>query len=201
MAEPRRQARGLARIEQIIDAAGEEIVAVGYDNATMNAIARRAGISPGSLYQFFPDKPALVGELLARFRAMFEASLPADPSPELVRSASLAALIDGAVDPLLDFAVAHPGFQTLFLGLDEHGPVAGEVGLIHDSLHTRLSSLIRLRVPSIGEQDAARMAELCHAVVKGAVPTIAITAEPERSRFVAELKTMLLRYLEPYDRG
>ncbi|MFD7671869.1 TetR/AcrR family transcriptional regulator [Streptomyces anulatus] len=62
----RRQARGERRIDQIVDAAEELIADMGLQAVGMNAIARHAGISPGSLYQYFPEKGAIVEELCRR---------------------------------------------------------------------------------------------------------------------------------------
>ncbi|MCX4402657.1 MULTISPECIES: TetR/AcrR family transcriptional regulator [unclassified Streptomyces] len=52
----KRQPRGLRRTEQILAATEEVIAAVGVDAAGMNAIARQTGVSPGSLYQYFPSQ-------------------------------------------------------------------------------------------------------------------------------------------------
>lgn len=199
MTSTKRQARGLARIEQILGAAAAEIAEGGVDAASMNAIARRAGISPGSLYQFFSDKQSLVALLVERFREMFEQSLPADPAAALVLSSSLGDLLDRIVDPVIAFNVQNPGFRALFVRVAEHGDLVDLFGPIHDSLNTRLVDLIRARAPRIAVVDALRIAELCHAVFRGVVPLIVEVSEPERSRVVAEFKTMLLRYLEPYD--
>ena len=54
-----RQKRGLFRVEEILAAAGTLFAERGYDNVTTNMIAARAGVSPGSLYQFFPNKEAI----------------------------------------------------------------------------------------------------------------------------------------------
>lgn len=198
MTSTKRQARGLARIEQILGAAAAEIAEGGVDAASMNAIARRAGISPGSLYQFFSDKQSLVALLVERFRDMFEQSLPADPAAVLVLSSGLGDLLDRIVDPVIAFNVQHPGFRALFVRVAEHGDLVDLFGPIHDSLNTRLVDLIRARAPRISASDALRIAELCHAVFRGVVPLIVEASEPERSRVVAEFKTMLVRYLEPY---
>ncbi len=55
-----RQARSQLKIEAILDAA-EAVLAAGDISAfTTNAIAARAGISIGTLYQFFPHKEAII---------------------------------------------------------------------------------------------------------------------------------------------
>ncbi|OWY61551.1 hypothetical protein B7486_63205, partial [cyanobacterium TDX16] len=64
---PKRQERGLKRIALILDTAERVFTEVGYDAATTNLIASEAGISPGSLYQFFANKEAIAEALAARY--------------------------------------------------------------------------------------------------------------------------------------
>ncbi|MFJ9706230.1 TetR/AcrR family transcriptional regulator [Streptomyces sp. NPDC101234] len=64
-----RQPRGLRRAEQILEAAEELVASVGVAAAGMNALARHAGVSPGTLYQYFPHRRAVVDALLRRLAA------------------------------------------------------------------------------------------------------------------------------------
>lgn len=61
-----RQDRSRATVDAILDATAHVLVAEGYDRASTNRVAERAGVSVGSLYQYFPNKEALVGELVDR---------------------------------------------------------------------------------------------------------------------------------------
>ncbi len=54
-------------VDRIVEAAREVLVVDGYDRLTTNRVADRAGVSPGSLYQYFPDKGAIVEEVTARY--------------------------------------------------------------------------------------------------------------------------------------
>lgn len=56
-------------VERIIDAGARVLIAYGYDGASTNRIARDAQISPGSLYQYFSDKDAIVKAVLDRLAA------------------------------------------------------------------------------------------------------------------------------------
>jgi AcrR family transcriptional regulator len=58
-----KQARAQATVDAILTATAELLVELGYDRTTTNAIARRAGVSIGSLYQYFPNKEALLTAL------------------------------------------------------------------------------------------------------------------------------------------
>jgi len=63
-----RQDRSRDMVETILDAAARVFVKEGYARATTNRIALAAGVSVGSLYQYFPSKDAIAVELLRRYR-------------------------------------------------------------------------------------------------------------------------------------
>lgn len=54
-----RQARALASVDAILEAAAQ-ILQGGDGRFTTNAVAERAGVSIGTLYQYFPDKNAIL---------------------------------------------------------------------------------------------------------------------------------------------
>jgi len=56
-------------VAAILQAAAEVFARLGYARATTNKIAERAGVSVGSLYQYFPNKDALLASLLERHEA------------------------------------------------------------------------------------------------------------------------------------
>ena len=95
-------------VERILDAAQEVLISHGYDGASTNRIAEAAGISPGSLYQYFPNKDAIAAAVIDRYSDALSARVAAtvaerldQPAPDYVRS-SIAALLD-ALD-------VHPAF-------------------------------------------------------------------------------------------
>ena len=55
-------------VETLLEAAARVFVKEGYAKATTNRIAAAAGVSVGSLYQYFPSKDAIAVELLRRYR-------------------------------------------------------------------------------------------------------------------------------------
>ena len=95
-------------MEALLDATARVLTREGYDRASTNRIAATAGVSVGSLYQYFPNKEALVAALVARHnREMLEllrhalkevASLDlATAMREVVRAAVDAHLVDAAL--------------------------------------------------------------------------------------------------------
>jgi AcrR family transcriptional regulator len=59
-----RQARSKATVDTIMTATARVLVRHGFDGLTTNAVAEAAGVSIGSLYQYFPNKEALVAALI-----------------------------------------------------------------------------------------------------------------------------------------
>lgn len=59
-----RQARSKAMVATILEAAVRILIKGGYEAATTIAIAEKAGISVGSLYQYFPNKESIVATLV-----------------------------------------------------------------------------------------------------------------------------------------
>ena len=80
MASPRRapsQQRSRERVERMLAAASALITEQGSDAMHMGEVAERAGVSIGSLYQFFPDKRAIVWALAERYTAESQACISA----------------------------------------------------------------------------------------------------------------------------
>lgn len=76
--EPRKlpkQARSGATVEAILEAAAQVFERQGYAAGTTNRIAERAGVSIGSLYQYFPNKDAILVALVHRHLAEGTAAL------------------------------------------------------------------------------------------------------------------------------
>lgn len=60
------QARSRNTVDVLIEATARILVRDGFDNASTNRIAEVAGVSVGSLYQYFPSKEALVAAVSER---------------------------------------------------------------------------------------------------------------------------------------
>jgi AcrR family transcriptional regulator len=67
--EPRKspvQARSTASVDAILDATIQVLLSVGKERLTTTRVAARAGVSVGTLYQYFPNKSALLQAVLKR---------------------------------------------------------------------------------------------------------------------------------------
>jgi AcrR family transcriptional regulator len=77
---PGRTVRGAASRQALYDVAIELFDAHGYEQTTLRGIADAAGVSPGLLYKYFPNKQALVMELYAQLSQAFAQQLVLEPS-------------------------------------------------------------------------------------------------------------------------
>ena len=69
LTSPRKQAsqqRSRTTVNALIQATARILVREGFDKASTNRIAATAGVSVGSLYQYFPSKEALVAAVIER---------------------------------------------------------------------------------------------------------------------------------------
>ncbi len=115
-AKPRkapRQARSRALVEAILDAAARILSRDGRDAANTTAIAREAGVSIGSLYQYFPSREAIIDALVHRHGHRIHAivSGEGEPPPADLREAvtRMVAAVFAAhrLDPALHDALDH----------------------------------------------------------------------------------------------
>ena len=60
------QARSRATVDALVEATARILVRDGFEKASTNRIADMAGVSVGSLYQYFPSKEALVAAVIDR---------------------------------------------------------------------------------------------------------------------------------------
>lgn len=108
------QARSRDMVERIVAAGRAVLVHDGYDAFSTNRVAREAGISPGSLYQYFPDKAAVLDVVVDRYwdeiadaiAAALADRVGAAPGPGLIRDTVDALLLALESDPVLLRVVA-----------------------------------------------------------------------------------------------
>ncbi|MER5943428.1 MULTISPECIES: TetR/AcrR family transcriptional regulator [unclassified Streptomyces] len=192
----RRQARGERRIAQLLEAAATVFSTTGYTAASTNAIAREAGVSPGTLYQFFPNKEAIAIELgdrlMHEMREMYgEALAPVDPATPLDEA------VTAAVDRFIAFNCAHPVFFALMHGPDIPGRMAEEHDALHATLLSRIEGLLLSFLPDADPAVLARTAHMCLGLYKAGLELVLAHEGAERDAYVQELKNALIRYLDP----
>src|SRR5512146_42152 len=102
------QARSRATVDALLEATARILVREGFDRASTNRIAEEAGVSIGSLYQYFPGKEALVGAVIDRHKQELRevarevlAEIVTLPLEEAVGKLVVVAIAAHRVDPKL----------------------------------------------------------------------------------------------------
>lgn len=70
-----KQTRAEETVATIVEAAAQVLESAGVEGFNTNAVAERAGVSIGSLYQYFPNKDALIVALIQRESQRFRRDL------------------------------------------------------------------------------------------------------------------------------
>ncbi len=134
-----RQDRSTALVDDILEAAARVLVDVGFEQMNTNLVAERAGVSVGSLYQYFPHKDALVAELIAR-RAYEEQTFMREWIGELPTEnleASLEAVVRGA----LAFRATNPALHRALLSQMPH---IGRFGALRERVERAAGPVVSL---------------------------------------------------------
>ena len=194
--QARRQKRGLLRAEEILRAAGALFAEVGYDRTTTNMVAARAGVSPGSLYQFFPNKEAIAqayaADAVARLHEVYD-TLLAPPTIVLPLDSFVAAFVDA----LLAFNRRYPGYLALALASTISAPLARALSELQGGVMERLDALLAARSPG-STSEQRRLPGLVGQRIFVAVLPLALASDGEEQRAIAaELKAVFSRYLAP----
>lgn len=193
----KRQQRGLHRQAAILDAAGLVFAELGYGDTTTNAIAARAAISPGSLYQFFSNKEAIAYALAQRYKDELHTEWDTTFSQEII-AFPLNQIVDFLIDSLLNFNREHPSFSVLFFGEDISPQLAAMGNELHDGMIARFTILIGARNPAIPPEHRVLVANVMLKIYKAFVPGIA-DSDPDYARqMIGEMKAVMRGYLAPY---
>lgn len=107
------QERSRATVDALVEATARILVKEGFDKASTNRIAEVAGVSVGSLYQYFPSKEALVAAVIERHQQETMqtvrgelAEVLAQPVDKAMRTLVTVALRAHCVDPKLHRVLA-----------------------------------------------------------------------------------------------
>lgn len=188
------QARSQERLERISDAAAEVFADVGFEAATMEAIAARAETSIGSVYQFFPNKRALLYTIAIRYAERVQTLF--DELTEGATTESWDAFLDRTLDALVDFHRREPGFRALVRNWSSQEFLAQDEASMRE-FTKRTEQLIAARLPAMSEERRTTIATV---LVENVSALLISTSRREGhgGRVVTEWKEMLHRWLAPY---
>ncbi len=191
-----RQARSAATFAAIVEAAARILGEQGAARLNTNSVAARAGVSVGSLYQYFPGKQAIVRALAERELARAEALRPpALDDPD----APLAARVRAAVDWRFGIHAAHPTLARVLASLvNEVMSPAERERFAARRLRRVRRTLASRAAPGLRGRDLDQLAFIVDTCL-GALTEAAAERRPAwlaDECFRAEVASMLARHLE-----
>lgn len=190
-----RQARSKATVDTILDATTRVLVKQGFDGLSTNAVAATAGVSIGSLYQYFPNKEALVLALVERHVEEMNAAILA----ELTRVAKLP--LAEAARCVVELTIrAHAIDPDLHRVLTEQVPRIGKLARLREVdeiCHRMVAGLLAARRDEIAIRDPDLSAFILVSTIESVVHRAALLY-PQRlrdPRLVDETTLLVTRYL------
>jgi AcrR family transcriptional regulator len=186
-------------VEAILQAAAQVFAEQGYARATTNKIAERAGVSVGSLYQYFPNKDCLLARLLAHHHAEVHSVVDttlnrlADPAVPLEK------VLRRFLDDLVAIHESNPALtKALSANVLRESPAAGDIqgrNLFEAAQH--VSELLASR-PDVRTGDHKAMAAVLSHTAAHLSRWLVHDAPAgmDRNVLLAETVQLLLRYLK-----
>lgn len=198
--KPRRepvQGRSRETVTAIVEAAAQVFERYGYAAGTTNRIAERAGVSIGSLYQYFPNKDAILVALTERHLEDGRKRL----TPLLVSFVTDPPPVPRGLERIVEAMVElHAGSPRLHRVLFEECPrpvaLQGRLEAAYEGAVRAIEAWLGQR-PEVVVQDLRLAAEMVAQVVEGVTHRLVI--HPGRGRepseYASEAVVVLSRYL------
>ncbi|MBN8185319.1 TetR/AcrR family transcriptional regulator [Salipiger thiooxidans] len=190
-----RQSRSRASYEAVLTAAAQILERDGMAGLNTNAVAERAGVSVGTLYQYFPGKEAIAAELVRRIKAQLLDDLTGALAAAQGKSLREAAQI------VLSASIRHharaPELSRELERIEEDLPLDDEVAAITDKVHAGLIGLLAehaLPAPEVVARDLTAMS-------RGMVHAALFAGETDLAQIERRLLPAILGYLGLDPRG
>lgn len=186
-------------VDALVEATARILVREGFDKASTNRIAEEAGVSVGSLYQYFPGKEALVAAVIERHRreilevvrdALVDAA--AKPIEQAVRMLVAAAVEAHRVDPKLHRVLAE---QIPKLGKLEH------VEVFNRDTYAAFKTFLEDHGGELRPMDLELASFLCVTTIEALTHTAVLhhsemLADDAMETLIDEAARLVIRYLQ-----
>ena len=191
------QKRARARVDQILEAAATLLEKDPMEKLTAAAIAGEAGIPVGSLYQYFPNKLAVIAELVRR--VMAEADREILTALQVFADLDWRDGIDRAVDAALQTYGNRPDYVQALLSLrptPEFGAITAES---NERIARLLAERTKLRELALPEE---RIILIARTAIEAANVlqdwALSSDSDAEMTAIGEEMKTMMKAYIGHY---
>jgi AcrR family transcriptional regulator len=183
------QERSTRRLAGILDAAAEIFVEVGYEAATVTAIAERSGSSIGALYNYFPDKQSIAFTLVNQYSQEIEAHWK--PLMEQAETLTHAEFADQFIERITQFAQERPAYLSLLAApiRFRRDPAARKAS------RAAIAKAFQAQNPSLSREQSLLAANVSLQTVRGMMTLYGEADSKGKAMVVAEFKKVLTLYL------
>lgn len=188
------QERSRSTTEAILQATAQILPKVGFEAASTNRIAEIAGVSIGSLYQYFPNRDAIINALIERevenhFRAASQQLLELKDAPKVD-------LVDGILETVLSLFEDRRDLRAMLFQRMGRFSAVNRIEQVEDRFVEMLADVLarrknETRIPD--EKIGAFI--LSHAVMGVVRSNLAPGRRHDKVPLKAELSRLLLGYL------
>lgn len=192
-----RQQRSRDKVARALAAASALVADEGVAALTLPRVAEVAGVSVGALYQYLPDREAIVRALVADYHARLESLL--DEAVALTRASTppadpVAHVIDAVAEVYRDRdAVRSLGTATATAG----GAIDADRRAHKERMAATAAQLLRASGLFTDGADADASARVAFVAADAVLHDAFAASPPAREQLLAELRLLLRRYLRP----
>ncbi len=191
------QGRSRFTVRQIVEAAARVFEERGYAGANTNRIAERAGVSIGSLYQYFPNKESILAVLLEQHTQEVANAVEAIRRHVAEEPHDLVGVLEHFVEDMVELHSKNPRLQHVLLDEAPRPPhLKARLQELEQAAVESTEILLRAN-PQVRIEDYRTAAYLAVQSIETLVHRFVVEPPDEvsRERFAAELVEMLVRYL------
>lgn len=188
------QQRSRERVERMLTAASALIAEQGSDAMKMGEVAKRAGVSIGSLYQYFPDKGAVIRTLAERYNARGRECIETELAGVKDR-AGLRKAFGGLIDTYYNLFLTEPVMRDIWSGTQADKELR-DIELADSRANGAvLARMLRRLQPTADPAELDRIAFLVISLGEATMRLAISVGREEGHALVAGYKRMVLREL------
>lgn len=184
-----KQARSRQMQADILTAAADVLRTRGLEGFTTNAVAERAGVSIGSLYQYFPAKEAILAALVREMRR----DMRTDLEEAVFRGAgrSLSVAVRELVEASLRHHMRDPILSIVYEGIEDSLPMDAETDALKGDMAALVTHVLKEHGVDNPALTAADIIAMCHGMVHAALRA----GETDLTHLSLRMKRAALGYL------
>ncbi|MCG6133501.1 MAG: TetR/AcrR family transcriptional regulator [Nostoc sp. LLA-1] len=194
--------RGQRRRDLILDTAADLLADEGAEAINTNVLAERAGISVGSVYQYFSNKEAILTALGERYIQQLGSNTVAALQQD-VSGLDFTTMVDRVIDPMIAFERKHPAFRHLNAGQEGQITLAQAAQRVEQEILMTIYDLLLRVSPDLNPIQGQQIARMTKALYKGMSYLIGQEKEIHKEggnvdNMIADMKRMIAGYLKQH---